>query len=49
LKAAAGKHKGARLARVAKLAPVTWKSWLAQSQNCRLLVGADRSQAIPRE
>ena len=49
LKAAAGKHKGARLARVARLAPVSWKSWLAQSQDCRLLVGADRSQAIPRE
>jgi Protein of unknown function (DUF3179) len=49
LKAAAGKHKGARLARVAKLAPVTWKSWLAQSEDCRLLVGADRSQATPRE
>jgi Protein of unknown function (DUF3179) len=49
LQAAAGKRKGAHLARVAKLAPVTWKSWLAQNQDCRLVVGADRSQAISRE
>jgi Protein of unknown function (DUF3179) len=49
LKAAAGKHKGARLVRVARPAPVSWKSWLAQSKDCRLLVGADRSQATPRE
>jgi hypothetical protein len=47
LQAAAGKHKGATLARVAKLAPVTWKSWLAQKQDCRLVVGADRSLATP--
>ena len=49
LKGAAGKHKGATLARVAKLTPVSWKSWLAQYQDCRLLVGADRSQATPSE
>jgi hypothetical protein len=49
LKAAAGKHRGARLPRVARLAPVSWKSWLVQNQECRLVVGADRSRAIPKE
>jgi hypothetical protein len=49
LKAASGKHKGSSLIRVAKLAPVTWKSWLAQDPECRLLVGADRGPAVPGE
>jgi hypothetical protein len=49
LKAVAGALKGKELPRVAHPSPVTWKSWLAQNQNSRLLVGADRSRGIPPE
>ena len=47
LTAVTGKHRGVKLARVAHLTPVTWKTWLSQNQTSRLLVGADRSRGIP--
>jgi hypothetical protein len=49
LKAIAGTRRGKQLRRVAHPAPVTWKSWLAQNQRTRLLVGADRTHGIPHE
>jgi Protein of unknown function (DUF3179) len=49
LKSLAGKYKGQQLARVAKPVPVTWVSWLAEHPQGRLVIGADRSQAIPIE
>jgi hypothetical protein len=45
----AGKHKGKRLLRVARPVPVSWSSWLSENTECRLLVGADRTQGIPKE
>jgi hypothetical protein len=49
LVAIAGKHKKAKLARVARPAPVSWKTWLSQNKTSRLLVGADRGHGIPTE
>jgi hypothetical protein len=49
LKSLAGKSKGQQLARVAKPVPVTWVSWLAQHGRGRLVIGADRTQAVPAE
>jgi len=49
LRAIAGKLKNTPLPRIARLAPVTWSSWLARNPDSRLLVGADRSNAIPNE
>jgi Protein of unknown function (DUF3179) len=49
LKSLAGKSKGRQLTRVAKPVPVTWDSWLAKNPRGRLVIGADRSQAIPAE
>jgi hypothetical protein len=49
LKSLAGKSKGQQLTRVAKPVPVTWDSWLAKNSKGRLVIGADRSQAIPTE
>jgi Protein of unknown function (DUF3179) len=49
LAAIAGKHKRAKLVRVASPAPVSWKTWLSQNQASRLLVGADRGHGIPAE
>jgi len=49
LKSLAGKYKGQQLTRVARPVPVTWVSWLAEHPQGRLVIGADRSQAIPTE
>ena len=49
LTAIAGKHKRAKLARVASPAPVAWKTWLDRNRESRLLVGADRDHGIPAE
>jgi len=49
LSAVAGKLKNRSLARVARMAPVTWSTWLSQNRQSRLLVGADRSRGVPKE
>jgi len=49
LRAVAGKLKNKSTARVARLAPVTWSTWLNRNRQGRLLVGADRSRGVPKE
>jgi hypothetical protein len=49
LKSLGGKWKGKQLTRVAQPVPVTWVSWLAKHKGGRLVVGADRTQAVPTE
>jgi len=49
LKAVAGKHRNKPLARVARLVPVTWSTWLSRNRQSRLVVGADRSRGVPKE
>jgi hypothetical protein len=49
LVAIAGTHHERRLDRIAQLVPVTWENWLSRNTEGRLIVGADRSQGIPRE
>jgi len=49
LRSVAGKYRGKQLLRIAHPAPVSWKSWLAQNQRSRLVVGADRTRGIPKE
>jgi hypothetical protein len=49
LTSVAGKNRGRQLRRVAHPAPVTWASWLSRKSKGRLLVGADRSQGVPKE
>ncbi len=49
LKSLAGKYKGQQLSRLARPAPVSWVSWLAKNPRSRLVVGADRTRAIPSE
>ena len=45
--AVTGEHRGQKLARVAHLTPVTWRTWLSHNQTSRLLVGADRTRGVP--
>jgi hypothetical protein len=45
--AVTGEHRGQKLARVAHLSPVTWRTWLSHNQTSRLLVGADRTRGVP--
>ncbi len=47
LVALAGKSKGARLPRIDQPAPTPWKDCLARGETIRLVVGADRTHAIP--
>jgi len=47
LVAIAGKHKGQRLPRVARLQPVSWSRWRSDHPACRLVVGADRTRQEP--
>ena len=42
-----GEHRGLKLTRIAHLTPVTWKTWLKQNRDSRLVVGADRSRGVP--
>jgi hypothetical protein len=49
LRAVAGKLKNTPLARIARLLPISWSTWLSQNSQSRLLVGADRSRGIPKE
>jgi hypothetical protein len=49
LTAIAGKHKGKKLARVARPIPVAWRSWRSSNPRSRLVIGADRTQGIPDE
>jgi hypothetical protein len=47
LQAIAGRHKGARLRRIDHPIPVSWGQWRAHHPASRLLIGADRSHALP--
>ncbi len=49
LRAVAGKRRGVGLARVAHPSPIAWKTWLAQNDRSRLVIGADRSRGVPAE
>ncbi|MGO9464572.1 MAG: DUF3179 domain-containing (seleno)protein [Isosphaeraceae bacterium] len=49
LTAIAGKLKGTQLERVAKPVPVAWHTWRLSNPRSRLLIGADRTQAVPHE
>jgi hypothetical protein len=49
LTAIAGKHKGKQLARVARPVPVAWHTWRLSNPRSRLVIGADRTQAVPVE
>lgn len=45
----AGKAKGTHLARIVKPVPSAWKDCISRSETIRLVVGADRSHALPTE
>ncbi len=45
--AVAGPLKGAKLPRIARLAPVSWGDWRARHPGSRLLIGADRTKDGP--
>lgn len=47
LRSIAGKHRGQRLRRIARPTTVAWSLWRTQHPGCRLVVGADRSHAMP--
>ncbi|MGE3821202.1 MAG: DUF3179 domain-containing (seleno)protein [Isosphaeraceae bacterium] len=47
LSAIAGKHKGRVLPKVLQARPVAWRYWRSSYPDGRLVVGADRSRAIP--
>jgi hypothetical protein len=47
LQAVSGSHKGHRLPRLARLAPVSWVQWRTSHPKTRLVVGADRTKALP--
>ncbi len=49
LTAIAGKHNRKHLNGHSHPTPVAWGEWLAMNSDSRLLVGADRSRAIPTE
>jgi len=49
LRAIAGKHKGKQLARVARPVPIAWHTWRLSNPRSRLVIGADRTQAVPVE
>jgi hypothetical protein len=49
LRAIAGTHKGKQLARVARPFPVAWHTWRLSNPRSRLVIGADRTQAVPHE
>jgi hypothetical protein len=42
-----GPLRGSRLPRLAQPSPVTWSQWRSQHPKSRLVVGADRSKAVP--
>ncbi len=49
LRAIAGKLKGKQLARVARPVPVAWHTWRLSNPRSRLVIGADRTRALPHE
>jgi len=49
LTAIAGKHNRKHLNGHSHPTPVPWSEWVAMNSECRLVVGADRSRAIPTE
>jgi len=49
LRAIAGTHKGKKLPRVARPVPVAWHTWRLSNPRSRLVIGADRTQAVPHD
>ena len=45
--AIAGRRKGVSLKKIARLDPVSWGTWRAKHPDSRLVIGADRSRAMP--
>ena len=48
LTAIAGKLKGQMLTRVTRLTPTAWADWRSRHPSSRLVVGDDRSRAMPK-